>query len=63
MEFNLATVHDAVTAANPDREALVFRDRRPRDGAGGPPRPAVGGMGTGHPRADLHKELGDLGLL
>jgi acyl-CoA synthetase (AMP-forming)/AMP-acid ligase II len=28
MEFNLARVHDAIADAAPDREALVFRDRR-----------------------------------
>jgi 3-oxocholest-4-en-26-oate---CoA ligase len=28
MEFNLARVHDAIADATPDREALVFRDRR-----------------------------------
>jgi membrane associated rhomboid family serine protease len=44
--------------------AWVFRDRRPRDadgtGAAGGTAKAVPG---GHPRSDLHKELGDLGLL
>src|SRR3546814_11320042 len=28
MEFNLAQVHEAVAAAVPDREAIVWRDRR-----------------------------------
>ena len=28
MEFNLALVHEAIAAAIPDRESLVFRDRR-----------------------------------
>jgi acyl-CoA synthetase (AMP-forming)/AMP-acid ligase II len=28
MEFNLANVHDAVSAAVPDRECIVWRDRR-----------------------------------
>ncbi|CAN5206399.1 acyl-CoA synthetase [soil metagenome] len=28
MEFNLAQVHDTVTAAAPDRECIVWRDRR-----------------------------------
>ena len=28
MEFNLAQVHDAITAAVPDRECVVWRDRR-----------------------------------
>ncbi|MFJ8268837.1 rhomboid family intramembrane serine protease [Streptomyces sp. NPDC094154] len=51
--------------------AWVFRDRRPRPA--GPGRRPDDGTGTttrgdlpvqaGNPRADLHKELGDLGLL
>ncbi|MCU1452542.1 MAG: fatty-acid-CoA ligase [Acidimicrobiales bacterium] len=28
MDFNLAEVHEAVAAANPDRECIVWRDRR-----------------------------------
>ena len=28
MEFNLAQVHEAVSATDPDRECIVFRDRR-----------------------------------
>ncbi|HEY4377133.1 MAG TPA: AMP-binding protein, partial [Acidimicrobiales bacterium] len=28
MDFNLAQVHEAVAAANPDRECIVWRDRR-----------------------------------
>ncbi|MEJ7583066.1 MAG: acyl-CoA synthetase [Acidimicrobiales bacterium] len=28
MEFNLAQVHEAVASANPDRECIVWRDRR-----------------------------------
>lgn len=28
MEFNLAEIHEAVSASNPDRECLVWRDRR-----------------------------------
>ncbi|MCU1352284.1 MAG: fatty-acid--CoA ligase [Acidimicrobiales bacterium] len=28
MQFNLAQVHEAVAAANPDRECIVWRDRR-----------------------------------
>ncbi|CAN5656469.1 acyl-CoA synthetase [soil metagenome] len=28
MEFNLAEVHEAVAAANPDRECIIWRDRR-----------------------------------
>jgi fatty-acyl-CoA synthase len=28
MEFNLAQVHEAVSAAVPDRECIVWRDRR-----------------------------------
>src|SRR6476620_10949142 len=28
MEFNLAQVHEAIAAAIPDRECIVFRDRR-----------------------------------
>ncbi|MEV7975714.1 rhomboid family intramembrane serine protease [Streptomyces sp. NPDC086519] len=52
--------------------AWLFRDRRaPRAAAGGiaprpAPRPATGGTaqpGPGSPRADLYKELDDLGLL
>ena len=47
MEFSFVEVNEAVSAAIPDREAVVFRDRRltyaqlaepPRDG---PPRPPV----------------------
>lgn len=33
MDFNLARVHDAISAAIPDRESLVFRDRRLSFGA------------------------------
>ncbi|MGJ5748818.1 hypothetical protein [Streptomyces puniciscabiei] len=50
--------------------AWVFRDRRSRADAGAGsrqgPGPATRGNVQGrsdHPRADLHKELGDLGLL
>ncbi|MFC5723943.1 rhomboid family intramembrane serine protease [Streptomyces gamaensis] len=50
--------------------AWLFRDRRPRDSAGakggGTKGDGTKGGGTGtdpHPRSDLHKELGDLGLL
>src|SRR5215510_641343 len=28
MDLNLATAHEAITAAIPDRECIVFRDRR-----------------------------------
>ncbi|MEY2436042.1 MAG: 3-oxocholest-4-en-26-oate---CoA ligase, partial [Acidimicrobiaceae bacterium] len=28
VEFNLAQVHEAIAAAIPDRECIVFRDRR-----------------------------------
>lgn len=42
--------------------AWLFRDRRPRAGTGeGTPRAVTGD--ASHPRSDLHKELGDLGLL
>jgi membrane associated rhomboid family serine protease len=38
--------------------AWLLRDRRP-----GSCEPAASGVGPDHPRSDLHKELGDLGLL
>jgi membrane associated rhomboid family serine protease len=50
--------------------AWLFRDRHPRplpptrsDGGGGAPARRTPRTDTGNPRADLHKELGDLGLL
>lgn len=45
--------------------AWLLRDRRPRPQAGptGSPRSGLPAARTDHPRADLHKELGDLGLL
>jgi hypothetical protein len=39
--------------------AWLLRDRRSRPAANGGGSPAT----SAHPRADLHKELGDLGLL
>ncbi|WP_053055539.1 rhomboid family intramembrane serine protease [Streptomyces malaysiense] len=50
--------------------AWLFRDRRPRAGAGTDSRQGPGPAArdklqvrSDHPRADLHKELGELGLL
>jgi hypothetical protein len=50
--------------------AWLFRDRRPRPAKGTPSGGGTGPTSRGalqprpdNPRADLHKELGDLGLL
>ncbi len=44
------------------RRPVQGRSRPPADSGGRPPDTAVARMSPGHPRADLHKELDDLGL-
>ena len=59
MEFNLAQVHEAVAEANPDRECIVWRDRRLTYASHGPHPPA--GQRPARPGAGAHRERSELG--
>ena len=61
MEFNLAQVHEAVEAAVPDRECIVWRDRRLTYAAGRRPHPPPGQPPASAAGLGAHTERGRAG--
>ena len=61
MEFNLAQVHEAVAAAIPDRECIVWRDRRLTYARGHRPHPPAGQRACATGASASHRERSELG--